>query len=165
MRVTIAHYRKVTVLIKSLGLGVFLILLYIFSFLPAKGDGNFFESIMKHKMMLPVGILGWVGGLVGFWIISLMLKSILFQRGSVLWIENGKLVFLNRWNFSIPCGDIVEMKRDTSGLTERSRIVFLLRDGAEKSLLTGSLIEPPDVILARLGECIPSAVVRSQKIF
>lgn len=52
-------------------------------------------------MLLPIFIVGWVLGAFSLYAMLIVIVRIIFEQGKALWIKDGKIIFLHRWNFSV----------------------------------------------------------------
>jgi hypothetical protein len=153
--VMIAHYRRVSVLSRTIA-GVFVIaILYAVSLYSVREAGTVFFA--RRPLLLPIFICGWSLGLFLFYIMAIVTKRVLFENGKALWMEGGQVIFLHKWNFAVACRDIVNVTIGTYGRFSRTGIFLWMRDGTKKVVPTGSLAEPQGVIISRLKECIPAA--------
>jgi hypothetical protein len=156
MSVTIAHYQKANIFLRTLAFVTFLILLNALTlYLP--GGESVRHFLARRPLLFPIFISAWIGGLFVLWFAAVIIKRIVFESGRAIWIETGTLIYLHRWNFSVACRDIAEISSGTSERSGRPCIFLRSRDGARKVLLTGLLMEPDDVIIARIKENIPTA--------
>jgi hypothetical protein len=152
--IVIAHYKKIDALWRSLSCMLLVILLSAISYSVPYKIG--FTSFLSRPLLLPLFVSGWLFGLFLIWILIVLLKRVLFDAGRALWIENGKIIFLHKWNISVACSEVAQIKTGIYGRFHRAGIFLNLRNGTRKVIPTGSLKESEDLIVARLKENLAS---------
>src|SRR5262249_51130242 len=95
----------------------------------------------------------WLGAPYVFLFAATVLKRIVFDHGKALWIDDGMVIYLHRWNLSAPCRDIVDIGRTKEG--QRLAEVILRTHHGAKRIPTSLLTEQPDLIIARLKAEMP----------
>ena len=155
MRIDIAHYKRGFVLVRITALFLLYFCVSLLSFLPVGGVtiGHFLSA---RPLWIPMAVIGWGIGLFVFYLEVVALKRMIFDDGRALWIDDGEIIFFQRWNFSIVCRDVMEIVAGNVGKRKKLGIRFRMRDGSNRIILTGSLIEPADLIASRLRQHILS---------
>jgi len=88
-----------------------------------------------------------------------LLRQLLSAKRAAIWIEGGCLTYLDQRLFSIPCDEIASISPDVFGTFNQEGINIRRRDGRERILPTGTLVEPTEVIVDRLRRfCIKGTV-------
>jgi hypothetical protein len=79
-----------------------------------------------------------------------LLKQLLFVRANAVWIENGRIIYLNKWFMAVRRSDIKSIALGSWGMWKRPGIILTLHNGQTKVIPTGVLSEPSDIVLSRL---------------
>lgn len=97
-------------------------------------------------------LVAWAGSLYFCFLVPYVLKSLIFESGRALWIERGKLIFLNRRFLSANCDEIEKLSfsRDKRG----ELIVVHLKNGQRKVFPTASLEESGEAIMYQLTDLL-----------
>src|SRR5215471_16401706 len=98
---------------------------------------------------LPVGWLGLAAALLLFLAI---LYQLIFAQGKAVWIDGSTIIFLNSWFRAIRQNDIKNVTAVRLGFWKLPAIVLTLRSGKIKSIPTGLLEEPTEVVLSRIHD-------------
>src|SRR6185437_10995688 len=149
--IAVAHYRRARTLLYVLSLLVVLFALGAFSIMPRQGL-NFVQQLVRRPDLAAQFLIGWLGGLVGVWIILVCIWRLLFEKGRALWIDDGALIFLHKRNMSVPLLDIVDVSEAKVGRFKRRGIRLTLANGTHKSFPTAAFREPPRRIALRIRE-------------
>ena len=114
-----------------------------------------FSGVVKAAATRPLAIpmigTSIFSGIITVAVMVTALKRLIFQHGRALWIENGRVVFLHKWNISAVCADIADISTGTYGRYDAPGILLRMRDGTDTVIPTRWLAEPPAVIIDRLN--------------
>jgi hypothetical protein len=152
---TVAHFRRGPVVRNALGLAsVIVLLVAAVSYTP---DGRIVEHILSPgPLMYPVGLFAAIICSFTLYLCILAVIRIIFQEGKGLWIAGGKIIYMSRLLLSVRLEDVDEIRLGTYGRYKRPGIVLRLRSGRQKIIPSLPLIEPSDVVIARLKEVLPN---------
>jgi hypothetical protein len=124
-------------------------------------------SILQNwTTSLPANHIFQVFCLAGMWVslpqtfppLISILKRLILEKGQAVWIEQG---VLSTWLFSIPCGDIISVSSGElklSAFVRKAAVILDLRDGGQKKLPVGSLLETSEVIIDRLNAVLKASI-------
>ena len=114
------------------------------------GDSDYF-AYRKAELLFALLICGpclmaivWAGG-----------RQLIFRRGDMVWIEDGKVIYLSHWASAIPLKEIETVTPGTTDHWPHNRAIILKqRTGEKTAIALWSLFEPEDLILERLQEVL-----------
>ncbi len=131
--------------------GLFIVgLLFIVTLYHPSGTSLVAYTRSRGEFWLLVYPLGWLAGIAAFLMLIALLKQLAFMRANAVWIENGRIVYLNKWFMAVRRSDIKSIAVGSWGTWRRPGIILTLRNGQKKVIPTGILSEPSDVVLSRL---------------
>lgn len=156
MRIDIARYsifRAFFQVILGLAVVAFIFGIPLFSM-----QGHYIERTLSHGNFWELLIIiAWLFGIYTLLLVLAAARQLLFDEGRAVWIEDGNLVFLHRWYFSVACRKIVSVSSGTFGLLNQKAVVIHTDNGGEKLIPTGSLSEPRSDVISKLKIAIESA--------
>lgn len=130
------------VIILILGLPV------LFFWYLALDDWDHFFSSPFRQWALPTMTLLYLGVWPSF---IKFVRQMLRHDGRIVWIEDGRLIFLYSSFFSAPLTEIAAVSL-TCDFWGRDQIRLSLRNGEERKFHLGAMSIPPDAIVKRLCE-------------
>lgn len=145
----IAHYKRWRMFRRVFAATVFLLLLdtYLYIRLFTLGASYLFHERPFYALLY---LIAWIGGPIVLWMFLIVFVRLLFQGGRALWIENGKVILLHRWNVAMKCGDVINVTAGTYGRRSRPAVLITSADGQTEAIPTTPLVETSDEIIARL---------------
>ncbi|MEI9988953.1 MAG: hypothetical protein WDM86_02840 [Rhizomicrobium sp.] len=147
----IAHYRKLKVW-SQIGFVLLVLMLVPYATFWSYGGHLVSRALASPRgvFVIPAIAFGWIAGFFVFLVIAAVLKQLLYCEGRAVWIEQGMLIFVRRWIFSVRCEEIAKVSNSANG----QAVVVHLRDGGEKTFPVGSLKESPAEIIDRLADVL-----------
>lgn len=112
------------------------------------------KDFEKWREMRPLAMYVTVTGLFLFCVLSITAMQLIWNRGRALWIENGRLIYLNRFFVTVDCASIQAVTAGGLGMFQRPQIFCLLRNGTRRAIPMDPFAESTDVILRALKEII-----------
>jgi len=104
-------------------------------------------------LLIPIALLA---GIVGsFWLFMLFIQ-VVAHNCEAIWIQEGKLVYLNKWFMMVRLADVEGVSLGTFGSFGQRAIIVALHDGPRKIIPTGALSSPAEAVLLRLTDVITS---------
>jgi len=158
----VAHFKKYDVLWRVLSFEFVVLVLATLSVRQplAEGFATFFAT---RPLLMPLLLTSWALGIVFMWMLSVVLKRVLFDACKAVWIEGESIVYIHRWNMFIARSRVSQICLGTYGRFERHGVILTLRDGTRRVIPTGSLRENESEILATLQKAmLDTGAYRSQ---
>jgi hypothetical protein len=157
VNITVAHYRLLKAWTQATFSLVVILLPAYFTFVFHNGD--LIPGLMRppHQgFLIPIVGLAWFADIFLVMRFVPLIKQLVFDNARAVWIENGILVFVRPWIFSVNCNDIVRVTPGIrkEGLNRFQAVVLALRNGETQSFPTGSLKESREAIIAKLNEVL-----------
>ena len=92
----------------------------------------------------------FVGGSLMVFSGGVMVHQLMFDDKSAVWIDNNRIVYLNRWYQSVDAANVIKISTSAYGLLRLPTLVFDLRNGGRKLIQANLLSEPVEEVAARL---------------
>jgi hypothetical protein len=149
--VTIAHYRRGNTLLRMLIFFLMVVVISAFSIAAHEGQ-SIQQQLAAHPLTAALFFVGLFGMLFGVGVMFLVVKRILIDGGRALWIDDGVLIFLHRWNISVRLADVLGMSDGNFGRFNRRGVRFRLKHGREKTIPMDAFSEPAEQIISQIRE-------------
>jgi len=149
-KIVLAHYRKAKLLRSAsfialiLAGGIWLIFI--------SHNGHFLSLVRaKSNISFLMILFGMTGLLYYLWTEILLVKQALFDRFEAVWIDGDRIVYLGKRYSSAKLEDVAAVSTDNYGSFNFPMIVLRLRNGEERYIPTGALIEDRSSIVAEIN--------------
>jgi len=152
---TIAHFSKLRALAFVIG-GLLLVAIVLAVTLRHPAEISLIDYLAaKDVYVLPMVVIGWLAVSLLTVRLLLILRQILFEQARAIWIENGRVHYMNTRLDTVfrklPLDRIESVKIEPMGRMRPLGIVMKLKAGDRRAVPIWILAESGDVVLDRLN--------------
>lgn len=110
------------------------------------------DFFKQRAILIGMPIVGSLFLSAGIYLSLINIYRVVFQGGRAVWIENGNIIYISKFNFSVAQSDVSRIDDGFSERTGNPCVFIHTKDGGQKIIPTNLLAEGPEDIAARLRQ-------------